>query len=95
MEEKEEGRVATEVDSSSSSARRHQYQPSYCVRVNVRAATEDVIARLVTDADVQEVRVHWLDGDSEPLNCSISVAALADDAVYLDLRNRRSECYCW
>ncbi|KAM3486506.1 hypothetical protein MY8738_000372 [Beauveria namnaoensis] len=94
MEEKE-GRVATEVDSSSSFARRHQYQPSYCVRANVRVTTEDVIARLVTDADVQEVRVHWLDGDSEPLNWTISVAALADDAVYLDLRNRRSECYCW
>lgn len=69
-------------------------QQSYSIHMSVRTATEEVMAHLVTDPDIQEVRVHWRDGDTELLHRSISVAALASHAVYLEVRNRPSSCHC-
>ncbi|KAJ6781066.1 hypothetical protein PWT90_09756 [Aphanocladium album] len=71
---------------------RRRHQPRYSISVSVRASTEDVIDRLVNDADAQDVRVYWRGGDSELLRRSISVRELANDAVYLEIRNRRSSC---
>lgn len=73
-------------------SRRHEQ--SYSVSVSVRTATEDILAHLMTDSHAQEVLVHWRDGDKEPLHRSMSVRTLANDAVYLEVRNRRSSCRC-
>ena len=69
-------------------SRRHEQRNS--ISVSVRAATEDILAKLMTDSDTQEVMVHWRNGDKELLRRSIPVRTLAKHAVYLELRNRPS-----
>ena len=64
--------------------------PCCTVYASLRTATEEVIDSLITDAATEKIYVRWRNGEAEPLHRSISVAALADDAVYLEIRRRRA-----
>lgn len=73
---------------------RHEQRNS--ISVSVRAATEDILAKLMTDSYTQEVMVHWRNGEEELLRRSISVRTLAKYADYLEVRNRPSGYhYCY